>query len=238
MEQKQDQQIQSIPFQNIDVNTVLGLTKTQDVNQRFFMDFCGIERIKKGENFFYQRISKPIITYEFAKELVAHIYRISNRINRLTDFSEERIETYMLNMASSLADFLGIKGVNHLISDKAWEIILKLSAQDKEGKSFWEKDYNLVWNYSDPVSSDMLTIIKKDYNLESESFAQDVTLKIIWQDILIALEGSINTSKKHLLLEYLKTVHKESVVSSTETDSQNSEGVVNKFKNGFRRMFQ
>lgn len=226
-ESQADRQRTVIPFQPIDYRSALSLSETRSTTDSIFHDFCGIirEEDEKGK-LHYRRISKPVITYDYADQLMTGVYSTSNRITARTTFTNEEIRKYCLTNGEALMMEMATTGMQHLISDQVWAIACELFElryitvdSDKIATNRWYEEAGMICNFDTPFNIDHLNYIKKHYDLEDESFGQDVIMKRIFWEIMTFIHGSLNRSKDALTLNHEKVIHKESIIQS-ETQSQ------------------
>jgi len=248
MKQEAQAQINTLP----DFTSALALAESRTVVDFVIRDYCGLVEVQKGQNIELQRISQPIITFEFAKQIQNNVYAEINRITARTDFERDQLQRIMLIGARAMSEWFGVVGIDNLISPKTWEVAKSLLQNDPETaykddptdqdepfkfKTFWESKYNISWDYNMPFTYEMLTIIKKDYNLTNESFGQDVILRPIFLAVRTFIEGGLNRSKDHLTLDYEKVIHKETIGQTIDTDTQKKEGAMQSIKNGLSKLF-
>jgi len=216
---------QSVPMQQFDYQSALALSETRNIIEYFYRDWCGLQISKDGNKITVQRVSKPIFTYEFSKKLESEFFIEINRITGRTSYTTDRLNQYYLKKAETRTQVLAVEGIHHLISEKAWNAILEMKK-----KELWGSEHNIEWDYDDPVNVDMLMIVKKEYDLENESFGQDSILRNLFWSMQIFIEGGLNRSENHLTLDHEKVVHKESVIQNTSEEATQKEGVLESAK--------
>lgn len=235
-----------LPFQTIDYSSALSLSETRSITDDIYLDLCGIIRIKKNNGEYeYKRLSKPIITYDFANKIMTGVYSIANRITARTDFNEKEIKRYCYTNGKALMMDMAIDGMQHLISNEAWEYALKLTEKiilkDENGENIlqengenivitgWEA-IGLTWSYDMPFNIDHLNVIKERYSIDKESFGQDVIMNRVFWHIMTFIHGSLNRSKDALTLNHEKVIHKESIFQSESESKKNPENLIEKMK--------
>jgi hypothetical protein len=242
VEQQQHSSTQESAF--FDATSALKLAESRDVIEDFVLDFCGLKRVyKKNGDVEIKRFSQPMFTYEFAKKLTSFIYMEVNRITSRTDFEKEELTRYYIKGSEVMSEYFSHVGINHLISDRAWELILELGSgtdkiRDEDGNIFfdnkWYQKFGIIWDYNKPVNIDMLRIIKTQYGLDNEAFAQDVILRQIFWDVRVFVHGGLARSKDHLTLDHEKVIHKESFLSNQQNPEEPKEGFFDRIRKGFR----
>lgn len=231
-----------MPISIVDSKSALELAETKDIIDNFWVDFCGLTKLKVNGTDSYIRVSKPKLTYEFAKEVTSGIYIEVNRLTARTDFSKEQIDIYLFKQSETMCDWFAADGMKNLVSPRAWECCLKLAETDvgankiKIGKeeivpNKWWTKHGIYWEYNQPFNIDMHNIIKREYNLQNEVFDQAIILRHIFWSIRIFIHGGLNRSKDHLTLDHEKVIHKENTTFSGVSESDKSEGLIEKFKN-------
>jgi len=235
-----------------DFTSALALAESRSIVDFIIRDYCGLVEIKVGTDIELQRISQPIITFEFAKQLQNNLYAEINRITARTHFDKTQLQQIMLLGARSMSEWFGVVGIDNLISPKMWEIAKELLEDDPQSgykveedddedqiryKNLWETKYNLAWDYNLPFTSEMLLKIKKDFNLETESFGQDVILRPIFLAVRTFIEGGLNRSQDHLTLDYEKVIHKETIGQTFDNETTKGEGKLQTLKNGLNKFF-
>jgi len=246
MEQKAQAQINTLP----DFTSALALAESRTIVDFIIRDYCGLVEVQNGNSVDLQRISRPIITFEFAKQIQNNVYAEINRITARTDFGEQQLQKIMLIGARAMSEWFGVVGIDNLISPKAWQIAKYLLQPDPDSKykkdedndeycykTYWETRYNIYWEYNLPFTSEMLTIIKEDYGLTDESFGQDVILRPIFLAVRTFIEGGLNRSKNHLTLDYEKVIHKETIGQTIDNETTKKEGAMQSIKNGLSKLF-
>ncbi len=228
-----------VPYQQIDYTSALSLSETRSITDSIFHDFCGIIRVKQvNGQYEYKRVSKPILTYDFANKLMTGIYNIANRITARTTFSDKEIKKYCYTNGEALMMDMAVDGMQHLISDRVWEEAnkmliktYKIETKDKKDTFYneWEK-CGLGWQYNNPFNIDSLRYVRRNYDLENESFGQDVIFKRIFWHILTFIHGSLNRSQNALTLNHEKVIHKETVVQSETQSNKPTEGTIEGIK--------
>ena len=234
-----------IPYQQIDYSSALSLSETRTITDSIFHDFCGIIRIKQPNGqLVYKRISKPVLTYDFANKLMTEIFNIANRITARTTFTEREIKRYCYTNGKALMMEMAVSGMQHLISNRVWEKAIeysmpkyKITGTDNKETLLSEWQYcGIGWSYDNPFNIDALNYVKRKEDLEDESFGQDVLFKTIFWQVMTFIHGSLNRSQNALTLDHEKIIHKESVVQSETQTSKPSESVLDNIKDKVRRM--
>lgn len=232
-----------MPLSIVDSKSALELAETKDIIDKFWIDLCGLAEIQSSAtNKSYIRVSKPKMTYEFAKDITSNIYIEVNRLTARTDFDKLQIESYLYKQCDTMADWFASEGMNNLISPRVWEICLELTQEDSEAElieirgkklvpNFWYTRFGIYWEYNSPFNVDMLNIIKRNFNLQKEVFGQAIILRNIFWSIRIFIHGGLNRSKDHLTLDHEKVIHKENTSFSGPSETQQSEGMLEKIKN-------
>lgn len=237
------------PIHFFDAQSALQLSQTKDIISDIFYDFCGLQQVKKGNTTSLQRITRPTFTYEFAKELTTKLYVAINRITGRTTYNDHLVNEFVYNMMKSLRDWFSEVGFHQLISEKAWLIIKSLNRQDtrkiyqdettkeKFYLTYWQSKYGISWDENDFVSDYMLRIVKRDYELEDESFGQLSIMRSTYDFAWTFIHGSINRSLNALSLDHEKVIHKESTVIDNKKDARQNEGFIERTKSGLRKVF-
>ena len=236
------------PVSGIDAQSALELSKTRDIIDEFWSDFCGLVRVVEGDTEKFIRVSKPKLTYEFAKELTTGIYIEINRVTGRTNFGKEEINTYLLKQGETMSDLFASEGMRNLVSPRAWEITLELAKPDENAKPIklpngqeirpnkWYTKYGIFWEYNTPFNIDMLNIIKKDYDLEEEAFGQAIIMRHLFWSVRIFIHGGLNKSQDKLTLDHEKVIHKESFFASGQSQEKTSESKMEFLKNKLQGM--
>lgn len=231
-------------------STSLQLSESRDVIEDFVIDFCGLMKVKDPNGSVrLVRITRPKITYDFAKDLITNIYVEINRITGRTTWTTEEIRLYCLHRTVAQAEWFSAVGINNMVSEKAWQRCLEWAKPDQNATgrvledgtlqypNTWEFRYGIQWHYNMPFNVDMLNIIKEDDDLiKNESFSQDIILKDIFWACRVFIHGGMNRSQDHLTLKHEAVIHKETYSQSAETMNQTmqKEGVIDKFKQMIR----
>lgn len=227
-------------------STSLQLSESRDVIEDFVIDFCGLMKIKEPNGSIkLVRITKPKITYDFAKDLITNIYVEVNRITGRTTWTTEEIRLYCLHQSIKMCEWFSAVGINHLISDRVWQIALDWAKPDLDAEeigkdknnepiypNYWESKYGIVWEYNMPFNVDMLNIIRNsEESLKRESFSQDIILTHIFWACRVFIHGGLNRSQDHLTLKHEAIIHKETYTQSQESENaMQKEGALDKFK--------
>lgn len=230
-----------MPISIVDSKSALELAQTKDIIDNFWVDLCGLTKIKMDGSDAFIRVSKPKMTYEFAKDVTSNIYIEINRLTARTTFSVEQIDAYLSKQSETMCNWFASEGMGNLVSPRVWEICLQLSEPDKSANTvnindkevlpnFWWTRYSIYWDYNQPFNIEMMNIIKRNYNLQAESFGQATILRTLFWSIRIFIHGGLNRSKEHLTLDHEKVIHKENTVFSGTSDSTTSEGMFERFK--------
>jgi len=227
----------TMPFQAVDYASALALAQSKDVLEDLFYSLCGLQRHKQGEKIFLKRISKPMFTPKYTNNLVNFLGISINRITARTSFKSERVHKFMLTISDSLREELACNGFHNLISDKVWEQILEFAKEDDAKETIWKKKHGVTWEYDNNISDSMVNIIKRDCDLQSETFGQAVLLRNIYNQLLIFIEGALNRSVDALTLEHEKIIHKESVITNNRPGAASDEGRIDKVKRGIAGLF-
>jgi hypothetical protein len=264
MDQVQQQSSQETLF---NPESALQLAESKDVIEDFVLGYCGLKRnIQPDGDVKIVRFSRPVFTYEFAQHLMTYTYIEVNRITARTDFTPEELTNFYRKLFETRAELLAHIGINHLISDKAWDKVLELGRVKKKKVDFkdpetgevvgetleeqyfytkngdkiplndWYDKYHIIWDYHKPVNVDMLRIIKDDYGLEKERFSQSVILRHISWVMQEFVHGGMARSKNHLTLEHEKVIHKESILQSQTDGQPQKESAFERMRRTFRRM--
>lgn len=235
------------PLTQVDAQNALQLSKTKDILDQFWVDWCGLKAINRNDQIIYVRVSKPKFTAEIAKKIESRIYIEINRLTGRTHYSPDQLDRLYIMSIKSMSEWFATEVFHNLISPTAWERCLELSqpdtnadaVKDSEGhlfhQNFWKTKYNIDWHYDLPVNIEMLNIIKKEHNLKYEKFGQGIILRDIFWAIRIFIEGGLNRSMNHLTLDHEKTVHKETIAQHGEAQVRQSEGAIEAIKRFVRR---
>lgn len=223
------------PIQTIDFRSALALSKTNDVLDSFFLELCGLQVSKKGDNIVMYRISKPLFTYEAANELVRMIHVEVNRITGRTTYGDRFLNNYFTIETDGLIDYLARVAFHQMVSFKAWTKIQEMNNTDKEGRTLWETEVGITWDINDPVTNEMLSYIKDKYDLEFESWGQDSVLRRLFHTVSVFITGGMNRSLNKLTLDHEKAIHKETTILDSPV-KQHNEGILQSIKQGLGRM--
>lgn len=232
-----------------DFTNVLELAETRELVEDFFYDFCGLAIKKEGSITKLQRINKPLISYEFAREIISRYYIPINRITGRSTLTPEYISKYNLHTYDVMAEWLAITGFKHLISDAVWSKIQELN-KVPDGKktrkdevsgqevrnNLWYEKHKVIWDYNAPVYFDMVELVKKEYGLDKESFGQDVILRSILHHVQTFYHISLNRSENALTLNHEKVTHKETFAHTQDAVASESENAFEKAKKFVRGM--
>ena len=235
-----------MPVTGIDAQSALQLSNTRDIVDDILIDLSGLQKIYENDTIKYIRVSKPKVTFEFAKDLITNIYIEVNRLTARTHYSAEQIDHYLYKQCETMIDWFCVTGFKNLVSDAAWYKCIDLAKTDPDGikitteegffqHNFWFTKHQILWNKNQPFNMDMLKIIKTEYNLENEAFSQDIILRNLFWSIRILIHGGLNRSLEHLTLDHEKVIHKESMVTSSTDGDKPSEGYLERIKNRFRK---
>src|SRR6056297_763810 len=179
-----------------DLTSILKLADTRDIIEHIFYDLCGLKKIKRGDNYYIIRITKPKMTYEFVNDLQTLLFTQSNKITARTDYTSMRLGNFFMLKSDTLCDHFAIHGFANMITNSAWRQIKELAKPDLDAESyqddngnnfkpnFWKTKHNIHWEYDLPVSSDMLEIIKEEYDLEGEEAGQASELRELFWSIM------------------------------------------------------
>lgn len=248
-ENKRTQQRTVTPFQFPDYTSALALTETRHIIESFFFDYCGIMRIKQPDgNYTFKRVSKPILTYDYADKLTSMTYILANRVTARTTFKEAQILSYCKLIGKSLMLEMAEEGINHIVSDKIWNkaielytpVALKVKGEKGEEEivsNHWYLNFSVKFDYDEPFCIEHLNMIKNKFDLENEKFGQDVILQRAFWSLMTFIHASLNRSLDALTLDHEKVIHKESVTQSeTSRDKRADETVLEGFKNRIKGM--
>jgi len=242
-------QRQVLPMQSFDPTSALQLAETREIINNIFYDLCGLQPVKQGDNVHYIRVTRPVFTYEFAKDIITKLYIEVNLITSRTTYDTEKIKIYLKKGVETMRDWFAMVGIDKLISERAWQKVNELGQVDPESvefnkdgsinennvsKNFWSTKHNLEWDYNQPVNDDMLRIVKEEFLLQEESFGQDVILRDRLWSIRQFIEGGINKSREALTLDHEKIIHKESIITNNdEGRNRRGEGFIDNVKRIF-----
>lgn len=148
-----------------------------------------------------------------------------------------------------MADWFAIIGMHKLVSEKAWIHINKLAELDPDSTrkdengdmvldNYWYSKYLIEWNFNQPVSDEMLEIVKAEENLQGERFGQDSIMRNVFWNVRIFIEGGLNRSLDALTLDHEKMIHKESVIVTPSVSKSNNEGFVEKTRKNLMGLFE
>ena len=218
------QQMSGLP----DLSSAIKLSESRDVIEFILKDYCGLRIVQMNNKDVLVREGRPLFTFDFAKDLSNNIYTEVNRISARTDFTKDQLQKIMFIGARAMSEWFGIRGVESLVSPKAWKIATSLlepdktnPVLDKKGKPIKDQDQNeiyynkfytkfkMIWNYDEPFTQEMLDAVKVGFDLDEERFGQDVILRPVFLAVRTFIEGGLNRSKDHLTLDYEKVIHKE-----------------------------
>lgn len=230
--------------------TSIQLSESRDVIEDFVIDFCGLTKIREpNDSIKLTRITRPKITYDFAKDLITNIYVEVNRITGRTTWTTEEIRLYCLHQSIKMSEWFSAVGINNLVSEKAWQVALDWAKEDVDASplrfddkenpvypTFWQSKHKINWTYDMPFNVDMLNLIKEsDLLIKNESFSQDIILSHIFWSCRVFIHGGLNRSQDHLTLKHEAIIHKETFTQSQETNGQmQNEGMLDKFKSMIR----
>ena len=209
----------------------LGLTKVYD------KDYDKIRSDTK-------RISKPMFTYEFVQNEL--LYILTTKLNfmvQVSRFDKKEILRRIYQDDKRLINLLATEGSKYYISDKQWEMIMKLhenkqlvevTTTDEDGnekkklewQSYWKRN-GINWKYDMPVDNQMIemTLVKNDddsnkWNIFHSLRAGITTLSFAsFNKSYAAAEGL-----KGMFVEMLGDIRKESTVLRENQDKKKAWG--------------
>lgn len=201
----QPQSMQSTTTGEPDYKGIYEIAKTEADIDQFLIQVTNIVQVIKDKKKELKRKGKPLLTYEVAKELYDSVHQNINRITGLTTFKDEKLQTWNYIYGKDMIEWMAKKCMSGLVSDQVW-----MKAQEMDANGVWEEKYAwLRYGYHRYFTQDQLLAVKEEYDIVSESFGQNIDLKMLWNNVLFFTEAGRNRSLNHLYIEYMKSTYKE-----------------------------
>lgn len=226
--------MQAQSFQQSGFHDKTGILDSIDSSRIIYeiqLKFLGLERVTKSDGTSTstktKRNNKPIFTEEYTREFITNFLAVLNYTVQASRFDKEQINDKMYRLMSSMRSSLATKGEDHYISDKLWDRILEI--QEANG---WEL-IGIDWKYDQPVSSRIVSYLKKLPEFRCERVNQTSVFESITSYADPLIHASINKSwatKEHIgmLLQMLTDTHRETI---KERDFQQKKGLNRIFSN-------
>lgn len=218
-EAENPQKYSSVTSGAFDSTNVLALSDTHPIILSFILELNGLKKvINDKKRFEFIRHKQPLFTSEFTQDLLTSVFIQVNMITVRTTFTDEQIRRYNEMHGETLAKYLAIIGMRHLISSNVWALWLDLNEYDEQTQ------HKFKWSYNDPFKLEHLEYTKERFNIINESFGQQATLKLVWDEIMFLLHGGRNKSQDALILKHEREIIKESYSVSENDRQEKKEG--------------